>query len=111
MDGENDQNGWDKFVTKASKFIDSGDLVKKEVQYKLEIAYKVAAAREAVLFGTDNWADSLKEALEPQQPITYWALINLIQWCQKDPVKSLKAMQAIWTKDSLSDTSGVTDRV
>ena len=101
------QQSWDEFVEKANRFINSGEMVKEEIEYKLEIACKVAAAREAVLCGIGNWADSLKKALSDQQPIDFRALDNFNKWCSDDPVKSLKAMQAIWAEDSLSATERI----
>ena len=60
---ENDSDGLDEFVRRANELISSGNLVKWELEYKLVIGGKVAAAREAVLFGSDNWADSTKRGL------------------------------------------------
>ena len=100
---------WDEFVRKANEFIDSGDLVKGEVQYKLEIACKVAAAREAVLFGTDDWADSLKRALEAQHPIDFRALDNFNKWCNKHPIEASEALKAIWSEPDSS--ASIADRV
>ena len=101
------QNTWDEFVSKANGFIDSGDLVKGEIEYKLEIACKVAAAREAVLFGTDNWTDSLKKALEAQQPIDFRPLDDFNRWCRKKPDCARKALQMIWTGSSMSDSERI----
>ena len=38
------QQSWDEFVEKANRFINSGEMVKEEIEYKLEIACKVASA-------------------------------------------------------------------
>ncbi|MCY3901869.1 MAG: AAA family ATPase [Caldilineaceae bacterium] len=100
-------DGWEEFVRRANEFIDSGKLVTMETEYKLEIACKTSAAREAVLFGIDSWADSLKKALKAQHPIDRRPLGKFNEWCINDPVNSLKAMQAIWTRDSLSDTERI----
>ena len=96
------QNDWDEFVSKANEFIDSGELVKAEVQYKLEIACKVAAAREAVLCGADNWADSLKKALTPMHPIFPIALSDFNRVCHDFSNEARNALRAIWTEDGLS---------
>ena len=96
------QQSWDEFVEKANRFINSGEMVKEEIEYKLEIACKVAAAREAVLCDTDNWADSLKKALKPMQPIHPIALSDFNSVCLKFPNEAGNALKAIWTVDGLS---------
>ena len=101
------QESWDRFIAKANQLIESGNLVKWEIEYKLEIACKVAAAREAVLWGTDNWAESLKRALMPQQPIAFQNLDDFINWCRAKPDDARKALQAIWTEESQSDTERI----
>ena len=94
--------GWDEFVSKANGFIESGELVKGEIEYKLEIACKVTSAREAVLCDTDNWADSLKKALKPMQPIHPIALSDFNSVCLNFPNEAGNALKAIWTVDGLS---------
>jgi len=108
---ENKENGvdpdlikesWDRFVPKANQLIESGNLVKWEIEYKLEIACKVSAAREAVLWSTDNWADSVRKALKPHHPIFPIDVSKFNQWCHESPRDALKALKAIWTKETLS---------
>ena len=101
------QESWDRFVPKANQLIESGDLVKWETEYKLEVGCKVAAAREAVLWGTDNWADSLKKALMPNQPIYTIDHSKFNQWCGKCPEDAQTALKAIWTQETLSDTDRI----
>ena len=79
------QESWDKFIEKANELIDSGHLIEWEVQYKLEIAYRVAAAREAVFWGTDSWADSLKLALMANHPIYTIDHSKFNHWCAEYP--------------------------
>ena len=106
-DIKKDSAGWDEFVKHANELINSGNLAKWEIAYKLEIACKVAAAREAVLSGADNWADSLKKALRPLHPIAIPPLDNFNRWCRKEPDKARKALQAIWAEETLSDTERI----
>ena len=101
------QESWDIFIHKAKQLIESGNLVKWEIEYKLEIGCKVAAAREAVLSGTDNWADSLKKALRPLHPIAIQPRDDFIRWCREEPDKARKALQAIWSEETLSDTERI----
>jgi MoxR-like ATPase len=106
---EKGSDGWDVFVRGANELINSGNLAKWEIEYKLVIGGKTAAAREAVLSGTDTWADSLKKALRPLHPIAIPPRDNLIKWCNKHPEKASEALKAIW---SGSDSSAsITERV
>ena len=101
------QESWDRFVPKANQFIESGNLVKWEIEYKLDIGCKVAAAREAVIWGTDNWADSLKNALMANQPIHMIDHSKFNQWCGKCPEDAQMALKAIWTQETLSDAERI----
>ena len=94
---EEGSDGWDEFVSRANELINSGNLVKWEIEYKLVIGGKVAAAREAVLFGSDSWVDSLKTALLPLHPIAIQPRDNLIKWCRNHPVKASEALKSIWS--------------
>lgn len=101
------QESWDRFVPKANQLIESGNLVEWEIEYKLDIACKVAAAREAVLWQTDNWTDSIRKALRPNQPIYPIDLSKFNQWCRENPGDALKALKAIWTQETQSATERI----
>lgn len=109
MDNEEsalDSEGWDEFVRHANELISSGNLAKWEIEYKLEIGCKVAAAREAVLSGTDNWAESLKKALLAQQPVDRRVLEDFNKWCLEFPVKASEALKALWSGSDSPDSVG-----
>ena len=107
--GETDKgdDGWDGFVRRAKELINSGELVKSEIAYKLVIGGKVAAAREAVLFGSHNWADLTKKGLAGN-------LINginqtkVLQWIKESPDDALKALAAIWSSSDLHVSQRIT---
>ncbi|MYH62331.1 MAG: AAA domain-containing protein [Caldilineaceae bacterium SB0675_bin_29] len=101
------QESWDRFVPKANHLIESVNMVKWEIEYKLEIGCKVAAAREAVLWGTDNWADSLKKALLANQPVHMIDHSKFSQWCRNSPEDARRALEAIWTQESLSSNERI----
>ena len=106
-EAEKGDNGWDGFVRRANELICSGELAKWEIAYKLVIGGKVAAAREAVLFGSDNWADLTKKGLAGN-------LINGInqskvrQWIEESPDDALKALAAIWSTCDLPVSQRIT---
>ena len=106
-DGMDDrQKAWGEFVKHASELIETGNLVKWETQYKLEVGCKVAAAREAVLGGADNWAESLKKALLAQHPVDHRVLDDFNRWCLEFPVKASGALEALWSGSDSPDSVG-----
>lgn len=101
------QETWDGFVPRANQLIESGELVRQEIEYKLEVACKVAAAREAVLWNTEDWTESLRKALKANHPIYPIDLSKFNQWCREHPENARKALKAIWTQETLSTTERI----
>lgn len=100
-------SSWAKFVERASKFIESGEMVRSEVLIKLETVYKVAAAREAVIFGIADWPELLQRALMPMYPIDYRQLDDLNRWCRENPDDARRALLEIWKATKLSDSERI----
>ena len=95
---------WDAFVQFAQEFIDTGELESQEIEYKVKIARKLEAARDAVLSGADDWSELLGNALasEPGHPMDWRAGSRFKQWCTDHPDDALRALQAIWVRDDSS---------
>ena len=95
---------WGEFVKLAHEFIETGQLEGQEIEYKVEIAHKLKAAKEAVLNGTNDWVELLGIALAPRQghPMDWRAGSRFRQWCTDHPDNALRALQAIWTEDDSS---------
>ena len=102
-------NLWDDFVERAKAFYASGRLDSWEVDYKLDVGRKLAAAREAVLAGRGGWAELLKDALKPTEAnFISWRLIaNLNQWCAQHPDDALTGLMAIWAGDASSVSESI----
>ena len=92
---------WDEFVKRAQAYIDTGQIESEEIDYKVEIGRKLAAAREAVLGDADDWASLTKSGIGGN-------LIYSVQqakfrdWIDESSDDALKALAAIWTQDDLS---------
>ena len=101
------KNLWDKFVAQAQAYVVTGKLEIEEIDYKVEISRKLAEARAAVLTGTNDWAELLKRALNPNEAnFISWRLISdLNKWCAGQPDDALSALKAIWAQDD-SPVSG-----
>ena len=95
---------WDDFVKKAQAYVATGKLEIEEIDYKVQISRKLEEARAAVLGGGDDWAPTLKNALNPNQAnFISWRLISdLNAWCAGQSDEALKALKAIWAQDESS---------
>ena len=99
------QKTWDEFVSNVSKFIDSGELDEQEVEYKLNLGREFAEAREAVLYGAEDWSDQLtKGGLRDRKghPMTWLMTSDLKQWISDSPDDALKAFQTLWERGDKS---------
>ena len=97
---------WDSYLGHASEYLGTGQLASQELNYKFEMGRKLAAAREAVLSESDDWAIRVKRGLAG----------NLIysrnqqkfrEWIDKSPDDALKALRSIWT----CDDSSISERI
>ena len=97
---------WDAYLRHASEYLDTGRLESWELRYKFEIGRKLAAAREAVLAGTDDWADLVKRGISGII-IHYIQQDKFRRWIDGSPDDAQRALQALWTRDD----SSLEDRV
>ncbi len=100
---------WGAFIDRARAYVDTGRLEEDELNYKLEIAEKLAAVREAVLVAKDGWASDVMDAQRNRggqhgrgNLLNWRALQSLEQWFEESPDDALKALQGIWTKDDVT---------
>ena len=93
---------WDEFVRRAQAYIDTGRLGREEIPYKLETGQRLAAARESVLNGTDDWAGKIKRGIDGNLIPPRFTLPKVRNWLDESPGAALKALQSIWTGRDLS---------
>ena len=104
-----DPNPWDVFVRDAQAYIDTGQLEREEIGYKLEISRQLAAARDAVVSGANNWSNLLKIGLasRPGHPLSWQAAGTFESWLNRSPGDAIHALQAIWTPSDSSATERI----
>ena len=92
---------WDAYIRLASEFLDSGRLESWELNYKIEIGQKLAAAREAVLAEADEWTQLIKNGIANSlNNIVHFAQIsNFCRWVDSSPNDALRALNALWVDD------------
>ena len=98
---------WDEFVRQARAYVDTGNLEKDEIDYKLVIGRKLAKAREAALAGRDDWADLMLKRGFADNLIFSIQQAKFRDWLGQSPEDALKALKALWAEGDIS----VTDRL
>ena len=99
------QKAWDEFIRRVNEIVDSGELERVEVGYKLNLGREFAEAREAVINDTKDWKDKLeKGGLRSRQghPITWRSIQDLITWFGKSPNDASEALKALWKPSGFS---------
>ena len=104
-------NLWSEFVRLAQAYVDSGRLETEEIEYKVEIGQKLAAAREAVLNGYDEWAGQVNTGIanSTNNLIDYISMARFRDWVNRSPDDALVAIRALWTRDDVSVAKRVSD--
>ncbi len=101
---------WDNYVGRAKAYVATGRLDAEEIDYKVEIGVKVAAARESVLNGA---ATSEVSTILFRGTGFAGNLVHFIQqdnfrrWLNESPDNALRALQAMWARDD----SSIVDRI
>ncbi len=97
---EKDNGGWEEFVRRAIKLIESKNLNKRENDYKRELARDLERAREELFSGTDRWVGLVDKGLRSN--LIYFTIrLNFREWMTNSQDDAREALRAIWTKDSL----------
>ena len=91
---------WDKYISRARKYYDTGVMQTEEIDYKVEYGERLSEAREAVLNGTDDWGNQVKSRI----PVNFVHLVQMSRfrnWIDSSPDDARKALQAIWARGEL----------
>ena len=89
---------WDLFVGRAKQYVETGQLEKNEIEYKVEMGRKLASAREAVLAGAEDWGSLVKAGIVGNL-IHRVELSKLRDWIDESPGEALPALRALWEDD------------
>ena len=97
----NTPSPWDEYISRAQRYFGTGGLESEEINYKVEIGRKFTDAREAVLNGSDDWADQVRSGVAVNF-IHRVQIAKLRDWIDNSPNDALEAFQAIWVRDNSS---------
>ena len=95
------QKAWDEFIRRVNELIDSGELDREEINYKLNLGREFEEAGEAVLNGAEDWGDQLeKGGLRDRHghPMGWRMISDLKQWISNSPDDALEALQTLWER-------------
>jgi 5-methylcytosine-specific restriction protein B len=100
-----DRSPWGRFVEWAAKFYEWEDFGNQERTYKLQIAEKVASARESLLAGQPAWEDELRRSFGAPNNLTYYITHSkFLAWVKENPVAAESALRRLWRDaDDLMD--------
>jgi 5-methylcytosine-specific restriction enzyme B len=100
---------WEEAVHWAIRLFQWPRFDEEERTYKLEVAAKIAEARNAVLADDENWLGALRSAFTHRRNnLTSWqAHDKFLRWCTDNPQAARDALLTIWRADG---TAGVSIR-
>jgi len=91
---------WDDFVKWLQRLTETVNLDEEERNYKLEIASKLARAREATEADEEQWVTLLKRAFgAPNNITTFYEHGQLVDWCTENRQQAREALLALWDAD------------
>ena len=105
------EDKWDAYIEDVQQYVTSGKLDLEEIGYKLELGQQLAAARDAMLSGDQDWLDPVKTALcGNENNLLDWRLRDkLRQWIDGHAASASVALQAIWANDESAPGERVHD--
>ena len=96
-----DGDGWDKYVRRADDLISSGNLDRRENDYKRILSCDLRQARIELFDGTDKWASLVDRGLSTN--LTFFKhRYNFREWMANASDEASKALRTIWTEDELA---------
>ena len=102
-------NDWDAYIEDVRRYVTSGKLDLEEIGYKLKLGEELAAARDAMLSGGQDWIDLVRIALcGNQNNLVDWRLRDSLgTWINAHADRASAALKEIW----VDDESGPGERI
>jgi hypothetical protein len=87
---------WEQFVYWARRIIESPEFRAAEPEWKRSISDEIAAARDAMLGGNDDWPTSLLRSFRKANLVDYRSVLGFSEWVEADPGSARSALTALW---------------
>jgi 5-methylcytosine-specific restriction enzyme B len=99
-----DTSRWGQFIHWVERFYNRPEYGPAERDYKIVIAERIQAARDAVTAGQD-WFDLLKKAFgSPNNLTSFWMHSNFLKWCETERDAAHRALLGLWgSEDELRE--------
>lgn len=93
---------WQELIPWAVRLLERDDFDKRERDYKLRLAEKVASARTSMEAEEEDWLEQLKAAFKDgENNLTDWrAHDRFLGWCDEDPERASSVVEELWQAES-----------
>ena len=98
---------WGGFVRRAREYVETGRLEDEEIDYKLDIGSKLAAARQAAVEEAEGWADLVKRGVAGNLVFRV-SQAKIRGWVDGSPDDALAALKTLWAPEDLDYTERIT---
>lgn len=95
---DEEEGTWEPFVGWAERIYSAEGFDAMERDYKLQVADRMTAARDAVLGGQDEWPSLIREAFTARpNNLTSWRDCEpFVRWCEESPREARSALTTLW---------------
>ena len=107
-----DEAKWDDYIERARQYFDSGEVEKRELEYKRKAERDIEGMRDALLAGDPNWAGLFMKGSSRSRfdNLCDWRdRGHLANWFRTDPQGSRDALQRLWAPGDLPGEAPVSD--
>ena len=95
-----DEANWDDYIEHVRRYLDSGQIEKKELKYKRAAERDLQVMRDALLAGKPEWADLLRKRPLNKHLANLcgrWALPPLVKWTRENLDNTARnALERLW---------------
>lgn len=93
---------WSEAATWASRFMQWPEFDSHERDYKLVVAERVRAAREATESGKADWISALRRSFGGKNNLTsFYAHGKFLDWCDSQPEEARRLLLDLWADEPL----------
>ncbi len=94
------QGPWGELVRWVRRLLDEPTFVEKEMTYKLQVAGRLALAREALLADGEDWPQLLRQAFaSPNNLTSFYQHAPFLEWVEINPEVAMDALRRLWNQD------------
>ena len=107
-----DEANWDDYIEHARQYLDSGQIEKRELEFKRKVERDIEGMRDALLAGDPDWAGPFMKGPSRSRfdKLGDWRdSDHLENWFRTDPQGSRDALQRLWAPGGRPGEAPVSD--